>query len=420
MVARENESGAANSADRRLALVESAIQRYGLYGNSAQLCGFHTASSASDCISYSSSPPLSALFGWKAPVHLPLIDPTASRTNATQNRKTVEAGLQNQQLHRRRRVALLGGSFSPPTLGHMSVALEVLSAVDARTFLRNKGATAGSDQSTTAALHAVPDADEQNGHHCADSNSKVVPSDDGYDGSVCDEVWVVPCGPRPDKPSLDVHPLQRHAMTLLAVEASFPPSLPIKVAPLELWQPQAVPSYTLLSSLSAAYPDVDFRLIIGADLLPDLHKWRHAQRLLRQVHFLLVPRPGFDIDSNATNISGSSSDGGNIPPPTDDAILTSPLHLTPLCRRDGSAIETVSVSSSQVRQRLQALLVARGPTTAADVDGHTSEAGNTDSSKWTLAYVQGALEGLVPPPVAHYVWAQQLYCSPAAASSSPA
>lgn len=90
--------------------------------------------------------------------------------------------------HGRYHVAVLGGSFSPITDGHLQIAAEVVAA------------------------------------------------------RAADEVWIVPCGPRPDKPSLNVDALHRYAMTSLAVEAAFPADFPVRVMPLETWEPVALPS----------------------------------------------------------------------------------------------------------------------------------------------------------------------------------
>lgn len=178
----------------------------------------------------------------------------------------------------KKRIGILGGSFSPVTVGHMMIAEQVL------------------------ASRAV------------------------------DEVWIVPCGARPDKPSLNVDPLHRYAMTSLAVEDHFtspPPSTAwtspggvtastsssspaqhydattrtsgmtdyrVRVMPLELWEPKALPSYVLMDRLESSYGHAAvFKLIIGMDLYMTLPFWQHTQDLLRSVHFLCVPRPGYDI-----------------------------------------------------------------------------------------------------------------------------
>lgn len=53
--------------------------------------------------------------------------------------------------------------------------------------------------------------------------------------------------------------------------------------------------YSLLSRLALAFPAVDFSLVIGADLVPTLTSWKHAAQLLREIHFLVLARPGYDL-----------------------------------------------------------------------------------------------------------------------------
>jgi hypothetical protein len=90
--------------------------------------------------------------------------------------------------HGRYHVAILGGSFSPITDGHLQIAAEVVAS------------------------------------------------------RAADEVWIVPCGPRPDKPALNVDVCHRYAMAVLAVEAAFPADFPVRVMPLETWEGVALPS----------------------------------------------------------------------------------------------------------------------------------------------------------------------------------
>lgn len=40
---------------------------------------------------------------------------------------------------------------------------------------------------------------------------------------------------------------------------------------------------------------IEFSLVIGADILPQIHNWYRIQELLAQVKVLIVPRPGYAI-----------------------------------------------------------------------------------------------------------------------------
>ena len=49
-----------------------------------------------------------------------------------------------------------------------------------------------------------------------------------------DEVWMVPCGTRKDKPSLTTSPEMRLQMVELAIKDFFPPDYPIKTSDIEV------------------------------------------------------------------------------------------------------------------------------------------------------------------------------------------
>lgn len=42
--------------------------------------------------------------------------------------------------------------------------------------------------------------------------------------------------------------------------------------------------------------DVEFTLVVGSDLVKQLPRWYRAEDLLRQVHLLVVPRPGYTLE----------------------------------------------------------------------------------------------------------------------------
>lgn len=59
------------------------------------------------------------------------------------------------------------------------------------------------------------------------------------------------------------------------------------------------PHYTIrtLDALKQREPDNDFTLVVGADNLQDIHRWRDFQRLLSEYGVTVYPRKGFDLDS---------------------------------------------------------------------------------------------------------------------------
>jgi nicotinate-nucleotide adenylyltransferase len=44
---------------------------------------------------------------------------------------------------------------------------------------------------------------------------------------------------------------------------------------------------------------IEYTLVIGADLVNQLSRWYHIQDLLQQVQLLIIPRPGYIIDSSS-------------------------------------------------------------------------------------------------------------------------
>ena len=160
-----------------------------------------------------------------------------------------------------KRVAVLGGSFDPITTGHLKVACEIIHARKA------------------------------------------------------DEVWIVPCGVRPDKPSLKTPYMHRLLMCHLAVNTTFGSSFPIRVCDIEGAEKSALATYHLMQRLRNEYPTKTFLFVIGADLLETLKTWEApgvpnaGQRLWNECDFLLMERPGYeipsDLPSNFTLLTGA-------------------------------------------------------------------------------------------------------------------
>lgn len=175
-----------------------------------------------------------------------------------------------------KRVAIYGGAFDPPTNSHMTCASEI--------------------------VHSG----------CAD------------------EVWLVPCGPRPDKPKLKTPALDRYCMCQVAVNTVFSPEFPIRVSDIDTRRDMAAFTYDLLCSLRDEHPGVQFTFVIGSDWLqPDTNiaSWQSlnfdwkpgmpekdkfivtGDKLLREFEFLVIPRPGFDVPRTASDPTGLKAFG---------------------------------------------------------------------------------------------------------------
>lgn len=160
-----------------------------------------------------------------------------------------------------KRVAVLGGSFDPITTGHLKVACEIIHARKA------------------------------------------------------DEVWIVPCGVRPDKPSLKTPYMHRLLMCHLAVNTTFGSSFPIRVCDIEGAEKTALATYHLMQRLRDQYPSKEFLFVIGADLLETIQTWEApgvpnaGERLWSECSFLLMERPGYeippDLPSNFVLLTGA-------------------------------------------------------------------------------------------------------------------
>lgn len=134
------------------------------------------------------------------------------------------------------RVALFGGSFNPPHVGHQLLALYVLETAEV------------------------------------------------------DELWFVPCWKHPFDKELEDF-AHRMRMTELAAAALGPR---VRVSDFES-KLGGEKSRTLLTvrGLQARYPQHEFRLVIGADLEPELPSWYGAEELRRTVKLLVVGRGGY-------------------------------------------------------------------------------------------------------------------------------
>ena len=107
-----------------------------------------------------------------------------------------------------------------------------------------------------------------------------------------DEVWLVvsPQNPLKTKKGLaDMY--DRLEMARLATE----PAEKIRVSDIEFKLPQ--PSYTVdtLAHLQEKYPAREFVLIMGADNLASLKKWKNYEVLLKNYKIYVYPRPGTDL-----------------------------------------------------------------------------------------------------------------------------
>lgn len=108
-----------------------------------------------------------------------------------------------------------------------------------------------------------------------------------------DEVLFIPAGRPPHKTSYSVSDAEhRYAMALLATASN--PAFRVSRMEIE----RTGPSYTVdtigqIRGMCGS--DTEIYFIMGADEALDLSTWYEAERLPQLAHFLVVPRPGFDM-----------------------------------------------------------------------------------------------------------------------------
>jgi len=103
---------------------------------------------------------------------------------------------------------------------------------------------------------------------------------------------VSPQNPLKGKEKLD-NSRQRYEDAVCAVKRH--PDLHVWVDDIEMTMDP--PHYTVktLDALKKREPENDFTLIIGADNLKDIHKWRDFPRILSEYGVAVYPRKGYDI-----------------------------------------------------------------------------------------------------------------------------
>lgn len=235
----------------------------------------------------------------------------------------------------RKRIAIFGGSFNPITNAHLNVAAEIM-------------------------------------------HSKLA-----------DEVWITPCGKRPDKPSLQTSMVHRLVMCHLAVDTTFGSRFGIKVCDEEVDKPCAMPSIVLMRTLAEKYPEADFMFAGGSDQISQVKQWTCPAEpgywdevkdagvaFFYETQFLLLDRPGAELSASEL-------------PPNCQMVSEA------LKARGSKMIET-ELSSTEVRNRVRP---------ADDVVRFGLRKNEMGGSK---AWYDEA-EGLVPPSVLGHIVRYGLY-----------
>ena len=146
---------------------------------------------------------------------------------------------------KKKQVAILGGSFDPPTIAHIQIACEV--------------------------YNNIPEISE---------------------------VFIIPCGDGRSDKSLRTPSSHRLKMLKFILEDLLTEQIPIKIDTTEIEKGEYIPTYFLLKDLEKKYPDKEFVFIIGSDLIEGLYSWDESEKLVNEFKFIIIKRDNYPLNQN--------------------------------------------------------------------------------------------------------------------------
>ena len=240
-------------------------------------------------------------------------------------------------------------------------------------------------------------------HHCSPARHKKIavlggsfdPITDGHLKCACEivharashEVWLVPCGRRPDKPSLKTPYMHRLVMCHLAVNTTFGSNFPIRVCDIEMLEDEALSTYHLMKKLREDYPDKEFMFVLGDDLIGSVKSWEApgvpdaGARLWNECRFLVLDRPGFDD------------------------VPELPANFQRLTAITGTKIVTEEVSSSEIRRRILRPAQTQPKSNFGDVERDELQHAMSEQGGHNFSMV----DGLLTPAVLAHIIRYRLY-----------
>lgn len=139
-----------------------------------------------------------------------------------------------------KKIGLLGGTFDPPHIGHLTMAEEA------------------------------------------------------YEKLNLDEVWFIPSAEPPHKEQAKVSAVDRLLMLKVALE----PVNYFKINTIELERQGKSYTYDTIQALKEQYPTYQFYFIIGADMVEYLPNWYKIDQLIELVQFVGVKRSDYQLDTS--------------------------------------------------------------------------------------------------------------------------
>ncbi len=121
-----------------------------------------------------------------------------------------------------------------------------------------------------------------------------------------DCVYLIVSPKNPLKEGISAASGERRFQAALAAAARHP-ELKMKVDDIELHLP--APSYSIktLDALKAREPENEFTMVMGADNLAVIRKWRDYQRLLTEFGAIVYPREGTDLPTLCQELKAEDS-----------------------------------------------------------------------------------------------------------------
>lgn len=112
------------------------------------------------------------------------------------------------------------------------------------------------------------------------------------------ELWFLPCYSDAFGKKALTAPEHRIAMLEIMVSTALQHNPRYKVCTHEIDMANDAGTYAVVRSLIRTYPDVNFRYVIGFDLVEGVRKWRNSRDLLKTIPFMVFDRQGMVNYSN--------------------------------------------------------------------------------------------------------------------------
>lgn len=94
---------------------------------------------------------------------------------------------------------------------------------------------------------------------------------------------------RPDKHT-NVDPHRRLDLVSMAIDAVVSSDFPVYVSPIEVHEGRYIPTRELMCTFRKRYPGLEFKVLIGNDLVGGLQYWDDFEELIRENTFIVYNR----------------------------------------------------------------------------------------------------------------------------------